>query len=78
MGKVKYLHGEYRLSAEELATILASLRYWQLRVQSGRVDGDARIIAAHEFGDIIGPKINPLDDHQIDELCEKLNFGGAV
>jgi hypothetical protein len=52
------------LTARELATVLAALRHWQqtLRREHGRV------AAWPHFEDH-----EPLDLHEIDELCERLN-----
>lgn len=59
-----------RFSAEEHATILAALRFYQKHGQgdpANRSD-DVHAIATDD-GDLIS-----LDEHGIDQLCEKLNM----
>jgi hypothetical protein len=52
-----------KLSRREVATILAALRYWQ-----GDTDEDERDGYDHFEDDI-----TPLDDDEIDALCETIN-----
>jgi hypothetical protein len=55
-----------RLSDRELATVLAALRLWQ------------RTFAANASGclpqDHFNDRITPLTEHEIDDLCERLNL----
>lgn len=51
------------LNSQELATVLAALRFWQ-RKGPTTIEWD---IATN------GGKFLPLDDNEIDDLCEKLN-----
>lgn len=57
------------LEGAELATVLAALRYWQR---------EGLMSAGHEQ-DIAcdGGRIEPLNDSQIEALCERLNCGEA-
>ena len=52
------------LTSRELATVLAALRYWQ-----------QDLTAPDEISDSAGhfAEHSPLDDSEIDELCERLN-----
>jgi len=53
----------FNLTDREIATVLASLRYWQLAVsQSSR----------HNFPQF-DDCISPLSDTEIDNLCESIN-----
>lgn len=52
------------LDSNELATVLAALRYWQ---QDLAANGDEPIISEH-FEDV-----KPLTPDQIDDLCERIN-----
>ena len=69
---------ERYITARELGTILAALRYWQNDMmeeltEAEREHRDPSIISpAHFFG-----SITPLNGSEIDELCEKLNFGST-
>lgn len=53
-------------TSQELATVLAALRYWQNDVlnQEGARRGDAHF-----------EEVNPLTASEVDDLCENLNFG---
>lgn len=53
------------MNNRELATVLAALRYWQLRL-TGEAPGD-------DFDDIAGHYGPPLTADDIDGLCERLN-----
>ena len=55
------------LSARELATILAALRFWQRSLEAGI--SPSPLDQGH-FDD----QIPPLTSEEIDELCERLNF----
>jgi hypothetical protein len=57
--------------ARELATVLASLRYWQ-------TDRSDRVDIPERYDDIAtdGNTLVPLDNEEIDVLCERLNCGG--
>lgn len=57
------------LNNRELATLLAALRYWQRKV--GNVPGREWIRALPE-AEIFGDE-TPLDEEEIDALCERLN-----
>ena len=69
---------ERYITARELGTILAALRYWQgnLLEELAEAKRERRppiiMDPEHFYGDI-----TPLSDNEIDELCEKLNFGSA-
>jgi hypothetical protein len=52
------------LDANELATVLAALRYWQ---QDLEANGDEPVISEH-FEDV-----KPLTPDQIDDLVERIN-----
>lgn len=55
----------------ELDTILAALRYWQQNVLDRKLD-PAQVSPMHfEYRDW-----PPLDADEVNDLCEKLNFGG--
>jgi hypothetical protein len=56
-------------SPKELATVLAALRFWQRSVKGTT----PRIIEGYEH--FIVSEQTPLEDHEIDNLCERLNFG---
>lgn len=60
------------LSERETAIILAALRYWQRNVYLSRVESDIREIATN------GSKFDAMSDDEVDELCERLNFGEVV
>jgi hypothetical protein len=55
-----------KVSAKEVATILAALRDWQ-RWHLGQAGEDAIATNDGEF--------DPLDDVEIDDLCQRLNCG---
>ena len=56
------------LSARELATVLAALRYRQQDLANDTGEGP---ISPDHFDD----QITPLSVEEIDELCERLNCG---
>jgi hypothetical protein len=58
----------HHLSDEELATVLAALRFWQ-RCASSK---DSREWAIATDGETL----DPLTDDEIDALCVRLNAGG--
>jgi hypothetical protein len=58
-----YVDGE--LSHEDVATILAALRYWQART----LEGERKDFEHFEDG------TQPLTDRQINNLCERINLG---
>jgi len=56
-----------KLSDRELATVLAAQRFWQ------------RALAANASGCLLNhfnDRITPLTEHEIDDLCERLNSAG--
>jgi len=53
----------------ELTTILAALRFWQQNVLDRGLD--PRKVSPFHFE---GP-LAPLDSEEVNEVCEKLNFG---
>lgn len=55
------------LSERELATLLAALRRWQ---QDLEANADSFVDMDH-----FDERIMPLASEEIDELCERLNFG---
>jgi len=57
---------QIELSDREIATLLASLRNWQIDALNEDL---AEAFAGH-FEDH-----EPLSDDEIDELCERINFG---
>jgi hypothetical protein len=57
-----------RLSARELATVLAALRSWQQSLALR----DVQITADH-----FDPSITPLSKAEIDDLYERLDFAEA-
>lgn len=59
------------LDAQELATVLAALRYYQ---QAGMGEPGNRSIDIHDIA-TDGDTVVSLDDQGIDELCERLNLG---
>jgi predicted transcriptional regulator len=59
---------QVELSDREIAIILASLRNWQIDALNEDL---AEAFAGH-FEDH-----EPLTDDEIDELCERINFGDA-
>lgn len=58
-------HVYHDINTIELATILAALRYWQRTSWNSRA---AEVDIADKGG-----SINPMDDEDIDALCERLN-----
>ena len=56
------------LSDREIAQLLAALRNWQ----TDSINEDLEEAFAGHFEDH-----EPLSDEEIDDLCERLNFGGA-
>lgn len=54
---------------EEIATILAALRYWQLHVRLSR--NPKTLMSGGHFNEV-----DPLTIDQIDDLCAKINLGG--
>jgi hypothetical protein len=56
------------MTKRELSTILAALRYWQREGLWG--DPQAELDIASDGG-----TITPMTPDEIDELCERLNFG---
>jgi hypothetical protein len=57
-----------KLSARELATVLAALRYWQQDLAASSKEEDGPISPDH-FDETIAP----LTVQEIDDLCERLN-----
>lgn len=57
-----------KLTEREVATMLAALRYWQLRQTGEAPDNDYDDIASD------GGKLSPLPPEEVDELCEKINW----
>jgi hypothetical protein len=66
-----------RFTACEQETILAALRYWQenavLSVRGLEQSSEAIASLMPDFFH----DTKPLDAEQIDELCERINFGGT-
>ena len=60
------------LTDRELSTILAALRHWQ---RGGCCDLQIQDIAANTLSD---RPCTPLDEREIDDLCEALNCGALV
>jgi hypothetical protein len=60
------------LSGQELATVIAALRYWQKNY------GDVAMLAGREFYDIAvnSGEFPPLSLQKIDALCERINVAG--
>ena len=58
------------LNERELATTLAALRYWQ----DTRANSPFRHSYNEYFGDDV-KRIEPLNDSEIDSLCERINGG---
>jgi hypothetical protein len=58
------------MTKRELATVLAALRHYQigLRLNGGRPPQDVSDIA-------MDGGLDPLDEEEIDSLCEELNTG---
>ena len=56
-------------SSRELSTVIAALRYWQ---QGKCCDLEIQELAASAGP---GERCLPLDGSEIDDLCERLNFG---
>jgi hypothetical protein len=57
---------EMKLTDRETAQILAALRFWQEKANLNDVERYIEFFNEH----------GPLDDLDIDALCENLNFGG--
>lgn len=57
------------LEPEEVATVLAALRFYQSK---GLGDPVNRPLAIHEIA-TNGDQVVSLDDEAIDQLCEKIN-----
>lgn len=53
------------VNSTEIATLLASLRYWQRVIENHGIPASLR----EHFDDH-----DPLDPKEIDELCERINF----
>ncbi len=62
----------HRIEADELATILAALRYWQ---QEGMGEPDNRSDDLHAIA-TANDEVISLDETAIGELCERLNCDG--
>jgi hypothetical protein len=60
------------LTSAELATVLAALRFYQA---NGQAEPANRSDDIHEIATNGDEEIS-LDDAAIDDLCERLNFGG--
>lgn len=60
-----------KLTAEELATILAALRYWQ------RTGITAPDLPEHDIARDCG-MLRPLTSRQIDRLAERINFADVL
>lgn len=58
-----------RLTAEELATVLAALRYWQNDMDDPSIGGDLYDVATN------GGEFEHLSADEVDALCERLNAG---
>ena len=56
------------LTDRELCTILAALRNWQA-ITSNQGGNDPRELQPEHFSD----GCQPLDEYEIDDLCERLN-----
>lgn len=59
-----------KLTREELATVLAALRYYQ---ENGQGDPFNRSNRIHTIATDDGNVMSSLDDEGIDNLCERLN-----
>lgn len=57
------------MTKQELATVLAALRWYQ---DSGFGDPTKRTPQIHQIASDLG-KVLPLGSNEIDDLCEKLN-----
>ena len=64
----------YRLDGQEVATILAALRYYQ---EQGMGDPANRSAAIHEIATDGDNQIS-MDDEGVDALCEWMNCGGEA
>lgn len=64
----------YELSGQDLNTVLAAMRYYQMR---GLGDPASRPLDIHEIATNGDTEIS-LDAEGIDELCERLNTGGTT
>jgi hypothetical protein len=56
-----------QFSDREVSTMLAALRYWQLRLTGETVDDDFDDIATN------GGTLEPLEAHEVDDLCDTIN-----
>jgi hypothetical protein len=65
--------GLYALHSDELATVLAALRYYQ---QQGMGDPFNRSEDIHDIATNGGEVFSSLDDEGIDKLCESINHAG--
>jgi hypothetical protein len=70
-----------KLTKQEIATVLAALRSWQREVRD-RAESDsttfiqqAKDMMPEHFVESYSPRknIEPLDEDEIDDLCEKIN-----
>jgi hypothetical protein len=61
----------YPLDAREHATVLAALRFYQRKAVAA---GTAADMPEHDIATSAGT-LTPLDDIEIDVLCEQLNSG---
>lgn len=60
------------LNDRELATVLAALRAWQNLQQHESPAAEVMDVATS------GGTLTPLDDGEVDELCERLNTSSAI
>ena len=62
----------YEMNEVELATVLAALRYYQkgLETNGGSPPCDVDEVATD------GGTLDALSTYEIEDLCERLNFGG--
>jgi len=65
------------MDEQELATVLAALRYWQTALMQGivdlSVDGESLSALAEIATDC--RRLEPLDDIEVAKLCKKINTG---
>lgn len=61
------------LNAREVSTILAALRYFQKELG----DDDAQVTRGNAEGEGLPHfvELEPLTNDEIDDLCERINFG---
>lgn len=62
------------MNARELATVLAALRFWQVRNLPAGAVSVGEFEAIEQIAADAGPS---LDVEEIDALCERLNTGGG-